>query len=101
MNKDEEPVVTKLTFNDIDAVQDMGTGIVENIEAPKTIERLEEISNARALERRLEEEADELNDRIQIHTDNLSLGDLDILDIEKANSGAGDQLLLEDVQVLG
>ena len=101
VNKDEEPVVTKLTFNDIDAVQDMGTGIVENIEAPKTIERLEEISNARALERRLEEEADELNDRIQIHTDNLSLGDLDILDIEKANSGAGDQLLLEDVQVLG
>ena len=56
INKDEEPVVTKLTFNDMDAVQDID-GIVENIEAPKNIERLEEISNARALERKLEEEA--------------------------------------------
>ena len=99
VNKDEEPVLTKLTFNDMDAVQDID-GIVENIEAPKTIERLEEISNARALERKLEEEAEEENDKIQIHTDNLSLGDLDILDIEKNNNGLGDQLLLEGVEVL-
>ena len=42
-----------------------------------------------------------MNDRIQIHTDNLSLGDLDILDIEKSINGGGDQLLLEDVEVLG
>ena len=99
VNKDESPVLTKLTFNDMDAMQDID-GIVENIEAPKTIERLEEISNARALERKLEEEAEDENDRIQIHTDNLSLGDLDILDIEKNNNGLGDQLLLEDIEVL-
>ena len=99
VNKDESPVLTKLTFNDMDAIQDID-GIVENIEAPKTIERLEEISNARALERKLEEEAEDENDKIQIHTDNLSLGDLDILDIEKNNNGLGDQLLLEGVEVL-
>lgn len=100
INKDEQPVVTKLTFNDMDAVQDID-GIVESIEAPKTIERLEEISNARALERRLEEEAEDENDKIKIHTDNLSLGDLDILDIEKSTNGSGDQLLLEGVEILG
>lgn len=99
INKDEEPVVTKLTFNDMDAVQSID-GIVESIEAPKNIERLEEISNARALERKLEEEAEEENDKIKIHTDNLSLGDLDILDIEKSTNGGGDQLLLEDFEVL-
>lgn len=99
INKDEEPVVTKLTFNDMDAVQNID-GIVESIEAPKNIERLEEISNARALERKLEEEAEEENDKIKIHTDNLSLGDLDILDIEKSTNGGGDQLLLEDFEVL-
>lgn len=99
VNKDEAPVLTKLTFNDMDTMQDID-GIVENIEAPKTIERLEEISNARALERKLEEEEEEANDKIQIHTDNLSLGDLDILDIEKNNNGLGDQLLLEDIEVI-
>jgi len=100
VDKDEEPVVTKLSFNDVDSAQSID-GIVESIEAPKNIERLEEISNARALERKLEEEEEDMNDRIQIHTDNLSLGDLDILDIEKSINGGGDQLLLEDVEVLG
>ena len=100
VDKDEEPVVTKLSFNDVDSAQSI-EGIVESIEAPKNIERLEAISNARALERKLEEEEEDMNDRIQIHTDNLSLGDLDILDIEKSINGGGDQLLLEDVEVLG
>lgn len=99
VDKDEEPVVTKLSFNDIDSAQSID-GIVESIEAPKTIERLEEISNARALERKLEEEAEDVNERIQIHTDNLNLGELDILDIEKNVNGGGDQLLLEGVEVL-
>ena len=100
-NIDEEPVVTKLTFNDYDAVQDADTGIIDKIEAPKTIERLEEISTSRALQRKLEEEDDDdINDRIQIHTDNLSLGDLNILDFEKSTSSGVDELLLDDVEIL-
>ena len=100
-NIDEEPVVTKLTFNDYDAVQDADTGIIDKIEAPKTIERLEEISTSRALQRKLEEEDDDdINDRIQIHTDNLSLGDLNILDFEKSTSNGVDELLLDDVEIL-
>jgi hypothetical protein len=100
-NIDEEPVVTKLTFNDYDAVQDADTGIIDKIEAPKTIERLEEISTSRALQRKLEEEDDDdINDRIQIHTDNLSFGDLNILDFEKSTSSGVDELLLDDVEIL-
>tara|TARA_A200000113_G_scaffold113145_1_gene101620 strand:- start:86 stop:1084 length:999 start_codon:yes stop_codon:yes gene_type:complete len=94
-NITEEPVVTKLTFNDYDSVQD-NTGNVENIEAPKDIERLEEISNSRAIQRQLEEEDDDdFNEKIQIHTDNVDLGALDILDINKK-----DELLLDDIEVL-
>jgi hypothetical protein len=94
-NITEEPVVTKLTFNDYDSVQD-NTGNVENIKAPKDIERLEEISNSRAIQRQLEEEDDDdFNEKIQIHTDNVDLGALDILDINKK-----DELLLDDIEVL-
>lgn len=100
VNKDENPVVTKLTFNDYDSVHNADTGVIENVEAPKTIERLEEISNVRALERKMEEEEEETNDKIQIHTDNLNLGDLDILDIDKSLNQGSDELLLEGVEVL-
>jgi len=52
INNDE--VITRLTFNDIDKVMEEDNSI-KNINAPKTIERLEEISTTRALQRRLEE----------------------------------------------
>lgn len=94
-NITEEPVVTKLSFNDYDSVQD-NLGNIEKIEAPKDIERLEEISTSRAIQRQLEEEDDDdLNEKIQIHTDSVDLGALDILDINKK-----DELLLDDIEVL-
>ena len=99
VNKDDEKVTTKLTFNDYDSAQDADTGYIESIEAPKNIERLEEISNARALERKLEEEQEEENDRIRIHGDNLNLGSLDILDIND-DLPINDNLVLDDVEVL-
>jgi hypothetical protein len=98
-NVDNEPVVTRLTFNDIDSVQDASTGKVDEIEAPKDIERLEEISTSNAIKRKLEEEEDDELDKIQIHTDNVSINDLDILDIEKSSHG-NDELLLDDFEVL-
>ena len=85
-NIDNEPVVTKLTFNDYDSIHDADTGNINSIEAPKDIERLEQISNERALQRKLEEE-ESIDDKIQIHTDNLTLADLDILDIDKSKNG--------------
>ena len=61
---DQENVITKLSFNDYDSVLD-GMNTVEMIDAPKTIERLEEISTSNALKRKLEEDDnDELSDQL-------------------------------------
>lgn len=95
-NIDEEPVLTRLSFNDIDSVQDAETGDVKNITASKDIDVLEEISNERAMQRKLEEEEDD-SDKIQIHTDELSLNDLGIIDMNSNN----DVLSLGEIEVLG
>lgn len=47
---------TGLQFNDVDATMS-SNGVVEPVNAPKTIERLEEISTVRNAERKAEEEA--------------------------------------------
>jgi len=95
---DNEPVVTKLTFNDYDNVMDSETGNTSDVSAPKSLERLEEISSERAIQRQLEEEED-LDDKIQIHTDNIDLGEMDILDMTKKTSGTNDNsdVLINDV----
>ena len=49
----QEEVTTKLTFNDMDSVLEDDNKVNE-IEAPKTIERLEDISVTRNLQRKLE-----------------------------------------------
>ena len=80
-NLDEEKVVTRLTFNDIDSLSD---GTTKN--APKTLDRLEEISAERAAKRKAEEEAEDDDEggqeRIKIHMDdNVVLND--IFDLDK------------------
>ena len=42
---------------------------ISEVDAPKTIERLEDISTSRALQRRLDEEEDSDEERLQISTD--------------------------------
>ena len=81
-NVDEEKVVTRLTFDDYDTMVDE-TNRAENVIAPKNIERLEEISSARALQRKLEEEEEETEDRIKIFTDTVNLADFDVLEEKK------------------
>ena len=99
-NIDEEPVITRLTFNDYDSVM-KDDNTVEAINAPKTIERLEEISTERAIQRKLEEEDDD--DRIRIDTgENIDLGMLDIFDLDQNDSSNKiklneDDFLLNDV----
>ena len=84
-NLNDEKVVTKLSFNDMDSVLN-GEDKEEVVEAPKTLERLEEISVSRALERKMEEDDDEDEDRIQIHTDNVDLSGFDVLDLEPSSN---------------
>ena len=88
----DEPVLTKLKFNDYDSVMN-DENTVETVSAPKTIERLEEISMERAIQRRLEEE-EELDDKIKIHTDNISLDGLEVLDRDN------DIVSLDDIEEL-
>ena len=97
-NVDNEEVVTKLTFNDIDSVLEKDDNVQE-IDAPKTIERLEDISTTRALQRKLEEEEDSDEERIQISTEPVDLTGFDILD-EPNNQMSSDDVLLNDVEEL-
>ena len=90
-NLNDEKVVTKLTFNDLDSAMSSDNK-EEIIKAPKTLERLEDISVSRSLERKMmEDEDDDDDDRIQIHTDTMDLTGFDVLDepdkkdIESAN----------------
>ena len=87
---DDKEVVTKLSFDDIDMVLD-GGGKVVPVNAPKTLERLEEISVSNALQRKLEEEDDDMDERIQIHSDSLDLGGLGmVMDVGGVGHGVVD-----------
>jgi ribosomal protein L24 len=96
-NINEDPIVTKLTFNDYDSMMDGDTGDVSNVNAPKTIERLEEISSERSIQRKLEEEEDDIDDKIKIHTDNIDLGEMDIMNIGNSGSTSNEPVPLDDV----
>jgi len=80
-NIDNEPVITRLSFNDYDSIMDTDNN-VDKISAPKSIERLEEISTSRAIQRRLEEDddSDDDNDRITIDTEPMDLTGFELLD---------------------
>ena len=78
-NIDEEEIVTKLTFNDLDSAISVDKK-EEVIEAPKTLERLEDISISRALERQMENDDDDDDERIKIHTGNMDLSGFEVLD---------------------
>ena len=88
-NMDDKPIVNRLTFDDVDhAITEDGQE--EKINAPKTIERLEEISVERNIQRKLEEEDDDDSDdeRLKISEDvSIDLGFTDLNPFEKNNDG--------------
>ena len=101
-NIDNEDVVTKLTFNDMDSVLEEDNKVNE-IEAPKSLERLEDISVSRMLDRKLEEEPkedpeeSEDEERIQISTEPVDLSGFDIID-DSIGKVSSEDILLNDVQ---
>ena len=89
-NMDDKPIVNRLTFDDVDhAITEDGQE--EKIIAPKTIDRLEEISVERNLQRKLEEEGDDDSDddeRLKISEDvSIDLGFTDLNPFEKNHDG--------------
>jgi len=83
-NLDDTPVVTRLTFNDVDVLSD-GTSKT----APKDVDTLEKISNERNAQRKLEEDEEEDEEgggqeKIKIHMDEpASLSLDDVFDLDK------------------
>jgi hypothetical protein len=88
-----------ISFNDFDKVLDMGTNKEEDVEAPKTIERLEHISEVNN-QRRKEEEEEEDEDNLEIFNDNnVNLDISDIHDLSKELK-IDTAPLLDDIELL-
>jgi len=97
-NENKEPV--SLKFNDVDLVMDKH-GKEEKITAPKTIERLEEISALRNMQRKMDEQDDDDDEKLNLSGEDVSLNDLDIHVINPPNMKLdNDSLILGDIEVL-
>jgi hypothetical protein len=87
-----------LTFNDIDYVK-TEDGNISNVSAPKSIDRLEEISQMRAQQRKIEEEDDD-NVKLNISGESFNLDALDVHNIEEPTIDLLPDLLIDDIEVL-
>jgi hypothetical protein len=91
---------SRIQFNDIDYIKD-SNNIVSQIQAPKTIERLEEISAIRNKERNEDDDDDDnSNEKLNISNVSVSLDALDIHNIEEPRMNLRLPDLLDDIEIL-
>ena len=88
-----------LKFNDMDSIID-DNNKEQLVNAPKTIERLEEISTLRNIQRKMDEEEEEDNDKLKISDQDIELGNLDIHIIGRPEVKLDADLLLDDIEIL-
>jgi len=100
-NKQEnKDMNTKLSFSDIDLVKDQFNQ-EQQINAPKNIERLEEISEIRYNQRKLETDDDDSNNqKIQILDESANLDSLDIHVINEPELETLPDLIIDDIELL-
>jgi hypothetical protein len=89
---------SRLTFDDMDYMKGRDGSIIK-MSAPKSIERLEEISNIRAEQRKADEE-DEENTKIKISDQTIELDALDVHIIDEPRIELLPDLLIDDIEVL-
>uniref|UniRef100_A0A6C0DH56 Uncharacterized protein n=1 Tax=viral metagenome TaxID=1070528 RepID=A0A6C0DH56_9ZZZZ len=92
----------KISFNDVDSVKDQFNK-EQQIVAPKTIDRLEQISEQRAIQRKLEtdDSSDENQpDKIQIFNETVELDNLDIHVINEPEIETLPDLIIDDIELL-
>jgi hypothetical protein len=98
--EDSDNEDTNIKFNDVDMVRDINNKD-DTILAPKTIERLDEISNIRNEQRKLEEDSDDDEEPIKLKIfDNLSSNDLGIELLEPEILNESDNLLAGMIEEL-
>jgi hypothetical protein len=95
---------SQLSFNNIDSVVDENKNIT-NINAPKTLDRLEEISELRNNQRKIESnsfENENQNDNIKLNitNDSVELGHLDVHVIDEQKMNLLPDLLIDDIEIL-
>ena len=98
-SKETKELKEGLKFNDVDTAVDK-SGKEELITAPKTIERLEEISNLRNIQRKMEEADDDDNETLKISDELADLNSLDVHVIGEKPIELDTSFLLNDVEVL-
>lgn len=89
---------SKLSFSDVDYAIDSNKN-VQVVDAPKNLERLEEISEFRNTQRKMEEEDDD-EIKLQIYDQDIALDNLDIHNIDFPEMKLEPDLLLNDIEVL-
>jgi hypothetical protein len=87
----------KLSFNNIDYVRDENNNEII-VDAPKTITRLEEISEMRNQQRKEEEEDDHI--KLNISDQSVSLDNLDLQVIPESEMKLLPDLLIDDIEIL-
>jgi len=89
---------THLSFNDIDFVKSTD-GSITSITAPKDLDRLEQISQLRNQQRKMEEDDDD-SVKLTISDQSFSLDALDVHNIEEPAIDLLPDLLIDDIEIL-
>jgi GTP:adenosylcobinamide-phosphate guanylyltransferase len=90
---------SRLSFNDIDYVR-TDDGSTTNVNAPKSISRLEEISEIRSQQRKIDSDDDDDNVKLNISDQVFNLDVLDVHNIEEPQLELLPDLLIDDIEVL-
>ena len=96
---DRQFVSSKLKFDDVDYMQ-ATDGNVSNVNAPKSLDRLEEISEMRNTQRKMDEEEEEDRDKIHISMESFNLDAMDIHNIEEPKIDLLPDLLMDEIEIL-
>ena len=83
VNQDDGEVITRLKFSDYDSVVDQMNS-VETVNAPKTLERLEEISVSHALQKKIDDAQDDEEETLNYDKSSEDV-DISLFDIEEMN----------------
>jgi len=98
---DSENSSSRLSFNDVDYTRDEHNNEV-TIEAPKNVDRLEQISVERNAQRKLETDDDDndYSSKLNIMDEDVRLDNLDVHNIDEPELNLIPDLLLDDIEVL-